>query len=164
MKSHNLLINIKKPTVQNQKYFVYQNKKYTINFDLLKQNCTYFYQNQNEFCDKDNINLIEEDEIGIILTEESIHSFIAACQNESSEVSPSSVFPLQYLSYKYDYPALKAITDDFIATYSQELIFEKLLFNNDKSEYLKEGPFFDTRKEEEYISKHMILFVILMNF
>ena len=53
MTDNGILISINKQTVQNPKYFVYKNKKYQINFDLLKQNCTYFYRNQTKYFEVD---------------------------------------------------------------------------------------------------------------
>ena len=98
MKALSLLVNINKQTVQNPKYLVYKKKKYQINFDLLKQNCTYFYRNQDKFIDEDDINIFEEDEEEFPLTEESINLFIMICQNEATEISFDSVTRLQYLS------------------------------------------------------------------
>ena len=102
-----ILININKQTVQNPKYFVYKDKKYQVNFDLLKQNCTYFYQNQEKYLEEDNIKIFDDDDEEFELTEDSIKSFITICQNETTQVSISSVIHLQYLSYKYEYPELK---------------------------------------------------------
>lgn len=108
-KGQSFFVNINKQTVQNPKYFVYKNKKYQINFDLLKQNCTYFYQNQDKYLEEDNINIFngEDEDEEFLLSEDSIKSFIKICQNEATEISISSVISLQYLSYKYEYPELK---------------------------------------------------------
>lgn len=154
MEDRFLSVHISKQTVQKLKYFVYQNKKYPINFDSLKNNCTYFYQNRKEFRDVVNINLINEDEKEIQLTEESIKSFISICQNEDCQISLSSVIPLQYLAYKFDFPELKEITDNFVTKHSKELLFEKLLFNN-KENQNDDQHFFNTINEEQYLSNHL---------
>ena len=76
MKTQSLLVNINKQTVQNPKYFVYKKKKYLVNFNLLKENCTYFYQNQDKYLYDDNINIFDKEDEEFPLTEESINSFI----------------------------------------------------------------------------------------
>lgn len=98
---------ITKQTNQNTKYFVYgkQNKKYPIDFDLLKKNCNYFYRNRKQFKDIECINLNDENDKEI--KEEAIEAFIKSCENEKSNVKLSSIFDLQYLAYKYEYPGLR---------------------------------------------------------
>ncbi|KAK8889000.1 hypothetical protein M9Y10_033742 [Tritrichomonas musculus] len=161
MTEQRLPIHIDKQTVQNPKYFVYKNKKYQVNFDLLKQNCTYFYKNQAKYLEKDDINIFDDDEEEFPLEEDSINSFIKICHNEYTDISILSVIHLQYLSYKYEYPALKEITNEYITKYPQELIFKRFSFKKKKSDiYTKyEEEFFDTTREEEYISKHLNDFI-----
>lgn len=162
MKAGSLLDNMNEQTVQNPKYFVFEKKRYLIDFDLLKQKCTYFYQNQDKFINEDDINIFEEDE-EFPLTEESIRLFIMLCQNEVTVISLDSVIPLQYLSYKYEYLELKKITDEFIIKYPKDLIFKKLLLEKKKSDnYTQyENDFYDTTREEEYISKHLNDFITM---
>ena len=151
MEKPNLLIEIKEQTIKNPKYFVYNKKRYPINFTLLKFNCTYFYNNKKIFKDAEDIHLLsEEKKGGIAFTEDSINSFIKICQNESCPIDLSSVIPLQYLSYKYDFPALKKITDGFEAKYSKELLFEKLSFAK-----IKGNCYIDTSNEEKFLSKNI---------
>lgn len=71
---------------------------------------------------------------------------------------------LQYLSYKYEYPELKQITDKLVIKYSKELLFNKFLFIENKKENTNIEnenliKFFDTSKEEEYILKYMNDFI-----
>ena len=80
---------------------------------------------------------------------------------EATEISLSSVIHLQYLSYKYEYPELKKITNEFIIKYPQDLIFERLFIKKKKSDKCtkNEEEFFDTSREEEYISSHLNDFI-----
>ena len=55
-------ISVEKPIIRNQKYFVYKDKKYEINFDLLVLNSTYFYKNQEKYKYVENITIITEEE------------------------------------------------------------------------------------------------------
>ena len=52
-------VHIKKQAIINTKYFVYQHKQYPVDFDLLKKNSIYFYENQNKF---QNVNEIRSSE------------------------------------------------------------------------------------------------------
>ena len=127
--AQSFFVNIKKQTVQNPKYFVYKNKKYQINFDLLKQNCTYFYQNQDKYLEEDNINIFndEDEDEEFPLSKGSIKSFVKICQNEATEISISSVISLQYLSYKYEYPEIISNTENFCQEYNEKIIFSQVV-------------------------------------
>ena len=166
MTEQRLPIHINKQTVQNPKYFVYKNKKYQVNFDLLKQNCTYFYKNQEKYLEKDDINIFNDDEEEFPLEEDSINSFIKICHNENTDIGISSVIHLQYLSYKYEYPELKKKTDEYITKYPQDLIFKRLKLEKKKSDKCtkSEEAFFDTSREEEYVSNHLNDFIKIERF
>ena len=144
-----LSFHINNQKVRNQKYFVYKDKEYPIDFDLVIKNSNYFYKNRKQYENVEYINLINEIPTEIKIPEESIKAFISSCQNEASEVSPSSVFALQYLSQKYEFPEITKVTEDFIKEHEGELVFETLEFKT-KSEYLS-----DTSKEEEIISNNI---------
>ena len=147
---------IKKQPIRNKKYFVYHHKNYPIDFDLLSKNSNYFYNNQSQFENVQYIDLIDEKEEQINLSDESIQAFISSCQNEPCTINQSSVIPLQYLAHKYEFAELIEITDDFINKHSNDLIFSTLLFKNSEGkEKFKENSFFDTSKEENFISTHL---------
>ena len=131
METQDIFIHIANPIPRDQKNFIYHKKEYPIDFELLK-NCGYFYNNQKQFEEITDICLLNGDEEAISLTDESVESFIKICQNEKCQIKLSNIIPLQYLSYKYDFQALKTVTDELITKYSKELLFEKLLFNNKK--------------------------------
>lgn len=152
MEVSNIIIEIKEQAFKTQKYFVYNKKRYPVNYNMLKSNCAYFINNGKIFEEVEDIDLLneEEEKSGITLTEESINSFIKICQNESCPINLTLVIPLQYLSYKYEFPELKRITDGLVAQYSKELLFEKLSFSKKKG-----NCYIDTSNEEEFLSKHI---------
>ena len=119
MEAQDLFIHIANPIPREQKNFIYHKKKYPIDFELLKKNCGYFYNNQKQFEEITDIYLLNGDEEAISLTDESVESFIKICLNEKCQIKLSNIIPLQYLSYKYDFQALKAVTDELITKYSK---------------------------------------------
>ena len=120
---------IKQPP-RNTKYFINKGKKYKIDYDLLKRNSNYFYQNRKLFKHVDDINLLSDEEQFINISEESINAFIASCQNEVCEINLSEAIGLQYLSYKFEIPNLTTTIDHFIEEYSEDLLFQSLLFKS----------------------------------
>ena len=63
---------VKTQIIRDKKYFVYHNKEYEVNFDLLKNNSNYFYRNRNQYQDEKYIKIINEEEEYVKLTDESI--------------------------------------------------------------------------------------------
>ena len=117
---------IENPTIQNNKYFTYKEKRYLINFDLLIMNSKYFFKNKQKYENIEYIPLLNDTELSLNIPEESIIAFVLSCQNKQFKVSIFSVVPLQYLSIKYEYPSLTNITNEFINKHSDELIFQIL--------------------------------------
>ena len=135
-------------------------KKFPIDFDKLKKNSNYFYRNRKEFKQVDSINILDEFDNELIdISEDAIQAFVASCQNEPCQIHLSDVIPLQYLSYKYEFPRLITITDKFIQEHSDKLVFESILYklslrpNNETFSIPSE--FFDTKNEEEIICDHL---------
>lgn len=156
----NFSFHIKKQAVRNKKYFVYDHKEYPVDFDFLKKNSNYFFDNQDKYQNEQYINLIDESEPQIKLSEESIRAFISSCQNEPCTIRKSSVLPLQYLAHKFEFDELIQVTNQFIAQHSKELIFPTLFFKLfEGKEKLKQNPFFDTTKEEIFVSNHLNDFI-----
>ena len=155
--------------IQNKKQLVYKDKKYPIDFDLLKKNSGYFYRNRKLFRDIDQIMLFNDtNESQINISEETVQAFIALCSNEPCQIDLLDVIPLQYLSYKYEFAELISITDKFIEEHSDELVFPSILFklqlqpNNEEKEdeipnilFIKKN-FLNTNKEEEIIASNLI--------
>ena len=120
----NFSFHVKKQIIRDKKYFVYHNKKYPVNFDMVKINTNYFYKNQNQFQNKEKIDLINENEEYVKLSDQSIQAFISSCQNEPCSINKSSIIPLQYLAHKFEFNELIQITDKYIKDHSNELIME----------------------------------------
>ena len=158
--SIDLPIYINKQTALNQKYFQFHDKQYPIDFDLLKKNCHYFYENRKEYKNVTVINLLTNEENDLDISDESVEVFIKCCHNEPTQIRLPSVISLHYLSTKFEFKELNQITSQFITQHSNQLIFEKILFQEHllKTENCQ-NTFFDTSKEEEYISDHMKQFI-----
>ena len=152
--SFNETFQIKKHTFIKEKYFVYQNKEYLINFDLLKISCYYFYQNQQKFEQEEIINLNDEIKDQVILNDESIRTFISCFQNEPFSISKESIISLQYLSHIFKFPELISITDKFVESHWPQLIFYIIQFKLE-NQTNTQNTFFDTTKEEQFISTHL---------
>lgn len=109
-----LTFHVSKQKIRNQKCFVVGDKKYLIDFDLLIKNSNYFYKNRQQFQYVENIELLGDIEEKENFPEESIEAFISSCQNEQCQIKSNSIFALQYLAYKYEYPEIIDITRQFI--------------------------------------------------
>ena len=145
---------------KNIKYFIYKKKQYPIDFDKLKKNSRYFYQNRKLFKQITDIIILDDvDDKLISIQEETIQAFIASCQNEPCKIHLSDVIPLQYLSYKYEFPKLISITENFIQEHSDKLVFHSILFKSslrpNNSTFSIPANFFTTKNEEELISEHL---------
>lgn len=78
---------IDEQTIRTSKYFVYKDQRYEVDFDKLNKNCRYIYQNRKLYKDEENINLLNEEDENIELTEEAIKGFILICENKKCEIS-----------------------------------------------------------------------------
>ena len=154
--------------IQNTKYFIYKDKKYPIDFDLLKKNSQFFYRNEKQFTHVNEIDLLNgTDEALLDIPEEAIQAFIASCCNQPCKIQLSDVIPLQYLSHKFEFIELIKITDKYFEVYSNNLVLPSILFklkigpnNQRKSELNKIPPYFyNIEKEVEIISMHLNDFV-----
>ena len=152
--SFNETFQIKKHTFIKEKYFVYQNKEYLINFDQLKSSCYYFNQNQQKFEQEIQINLNDEIKDQVSLNDESIRTFISCFQHEPFSISKDSIIPLQYLSHIFKFPQLIDITDKFVENHWPQLIFQIIKFKL-LNQATSKNTFFDTSKEERFISTHL---------
>lgn len=121
--SNSFSFHITKQQVRNKKCFVYHNKEYPIDYDILKKNSNYIFNNQEKFENTQYIELINEEEENIRISDESIQAFILSCQNEPSTINKSSIISLQYLAYKFEFVELIEVTDKYISQHSNELIF-----------------------------------------
>ena len=155
-----ICIHIDKQNLRNEKYFVYQKKRYPIDFDLLIKNSNYFYKNRKQYENADEINIVNENENVLNISEEAIEAFVSSCQNQECQISISSVIPLQYLSYKFEFPELLKTTKAIYNEHCSDVIIRSLLFKKEFQEETgfeneNEKIFFDTKQEEEIVSENI---------
>lgn len=114
-----------KPLIRANKNFVYKDKKYPIDFSLIKKNSNYFYNNRDQYKMVEDIQLSDD---FISITEDSIRSFISSCQNEPFEINDSNVFSLHQLSTKYDVPCVISLTEEYIKDHNKSLVFQSIQY------------------------------------
>lgn len=114
-----------KPLIRSDKNFVYKEKKYPIDFNLITQNSNYYYARYDQYKEVHDIILPEEP---IDISEDSIHSFISSCQNEIFDINDSNVFSLHQLSIKYEVPCLYSLTEEYIKKHDKTLIFQSIQY------------------------------------
>ena len=107
------------------KNFVYKDKKYPIDFSLIKKNSNYFYNNRDQYKMVEDIQLSDD---LINITDDSIRSFISSCQNESFEINDSNVFSLHQLSTIYDVPCVISLTEEYIKEHNASLVFQSIQY------------------------------------
>ena len=123
MSQSNEHVNAIKPPVRTNKNFVYNGKKYPIDFSLVKKYSNYFYTNRNFYKSVDDIELNPN---GYELTDEAIQMFISCCQNEPFDMNDTNIFALQQLSIQYDVPVLINLSSQYISKNQKPLIFETI--------------------------------------
>lgn len=149
------------PEIQNIKYFVFKDEKYPVDFDKLKKNSKYFYRNQKQFKQIYDVSILDEaDEKLITISDKAIQAFISSCQNEPAQINLSDVIPLQYLSYKYEFPNLISVTEKCIQENSDKLIFQSLLFKLSLRPNSKTFSILETKKKSSAIISMIILKMI----
>lgn len=148
------VIQLQKRTNKN---FVYKGQKYQINFNLVKNNSNYFYNNQDPF-ESDDIELIDN---SIELSEDAILNFIKCCQNEEFQINDSNVDSLHQLSIQYDVPELKKLTDAYLAE-KEEKIDCKTILSKLKENEKQINDLADAVKSRE--EKNLELFLQMQNF
>ena len=125
MSQVNRHINPIMPPIRANKYFVYKEKKYPIDFCLIKKYSNYFYLNRGKFKSIDNIELKPEN---YEISDEAISIFIACCQNEPFDINNTNVFTLYQLSIQYDVPVLKNVSLQYINDNQKTLIFQSISY------------------------------------
>lgn len=157
---------ITKKTVQKTKYFVYRNKKFAFNYDLLKQNSITFYENRQIYKNVQFINILSDDEENAInISDDVIETFIECCQNQQFQINISNIMPLQYLAYKFKVTQLIDISDKYLASNWENLVLQSMLFKSQLSENLCKDiddfheKFYDTTREEDYLSSNINKFI-----
>lgn len=132
--------------------FLYKDKKYPFKFDFFKYASDYFSSNQEKYLNIKSIPLDDLKTENIKLTEESIQLFINYVQGEEITLSNDNVFPINFLSKKYEVKSLQKYTKEYISNHHKELIIE--LLQTDTSNLPIE-----TDDYEEIISANLIDYI-----
>lgn len=142
-------------TTKPNKIFIYKEKDYNVDFDLIKRNCNYFYEHREEIEREAKYKL----DISIDLPTETIQSFLNCCQNQQTAIN--DIVGINYLSIKYQNEELKTFTEKYIEHNRDELIFQSISFKNQiyQSNDFQENSSkinIDTTFEEEVLSSHFL--------
>lgn len=138
------------------KTFVYKSENFKVDFDLLKRNCKYFQDHEQEINDEYEMKEIKDFPI------ETIRTFLNCCQNQTTEIK--DIVGINYLSIKYENEELQKFTDKYIEENSKGLVFQMLSFKcqilNLIDEQQKDAEFnINTVKEEEILSKSFLDYI-----
>lgn len=137
MNSEKGTFNIVQPFIRVNKTFVYKKKKFPIDFGLIKKYSLFFYNKRKEFKSVKDIEIKPEN---YEICDESIPTFISFCQNQSFQITDSTVFSLHQLSIQYEVPELTKLTEEFIKKSERNTKFQSILskfqnqFNSNSSE------------------------------
>lgn len=135
-------------------YFIYKEKQYPFNLVIFTLFSKYFISNERQFQIEPNsgLQLLEDTEDDVNLTEESIRDFINYCQNHHINLTKENVPFVHKLAKKYVVPSLIKATENFITTHRKEFVIDILMMNKDK-------PDFETEEYEKMISTDMIDYI-----
>lgn len=143
------------------KYFVFHDKKYPFDYELIKSNSSFFFRYQNQYDNIDFINLFQDNEIEQFndMKETAITSFISLCQNKECKINKSDIFYIQYLAKKYEVSELLNIITSIISANHKELVFD--MFSFQYKNLYQENETFDTfeEKDAEIIALKLIEYI-----
>lgn len=109
--------------MQNEKYLVFMDKNYPINFKIFQTYSLFFSKNQQvqneQFLIFDYPNFI---------TDYSFDSFISACQNKMFKINKANAIALHYLSKRFEVPILKHKTEEYIEEHHKKLLIESFKY------------------------------------
>lgn len=146
-------INPIKPPIRANKYLVYKEKKYPIDFSFFKKYSNFFYENKDKFKSTKDIELqLDNYEV----TEDTILMFIACCQNEPFEITDANAFSLYQLSIQYKVSELNNLTSIYINKNKKTLIFQSILYKIQNQNSMVN---FDLSNEEKIIASNFFEFI-----
>lgn len=113
------------PIFKTQKYFVFNDKKYQFDFELIKNNSNYFFIYQEQYKQIEFIDLFQEDEREIYkdITDTAIKNFISLIQNQQYTINENDLFHIKYLAEKYEFTNLVNTISDLISKNKKKLFF-----------------------------------------
>lgn len=94
--------------------FVYCGKEFPFNMKLFNCLSDYFISNKNKIQQNGKINLFDESDGNIIISDESIIDFINYCQNKTITLKDENIPTLHKLSKKYMVTNLIEATENYI--------------------------------------------------
>ena len=131
--------------------FIYNDHQYPFDFDLLSLSSQYLSKNQGLKNNK-NIKILPNDENTITLTEDSILTFIQACQNQPFKLTRSNVVGLNFLSIKYEVQSLIQKTNKFISNNSNDFLIQFLI-------QVQNENYISIESDEQYIADQLTRFL-----
>lgn len=149
------------PRIRNQKNFVYNSKKYVIDFDLLKKNSNFFFNNRKSYKGIEDIPIEDEN---YKYSDDIIQTFTLCCQNKAFKVNEKNIFPLYRLSIIYEVEDLVSFIESYIERNKKDLVFKSILFkiqflNSNDIKYESSNQLLDLTPNEDIISQYFIEFL-----
>lgn len=114
-------------------FLVHKGTRFPFNFYIFESNSIYFQEHSKELFSKKEINILDENEKMIELTDEGINFLISFINNEEIPLTKENVPSLYFLSKKYCIPELIQETEQFIQ--DNNLCLQFLLFYQNNPRY-----------------------------
>lgn len=132
--------------------FVYKGKKFPFNMKLFKCFSQYFKINKQQFANTTEIDIYNDQNEKINLTESSINDFINFCQSREITLNKDNSPSLYMLAKKYQVSSLIKLTSQFIFEHQKEIVIDFYILNQDEED-------FDKAEYEEIISKDFLNYI-----
>ena len=132
--------------------FVYKGKKFPFNMKLFKCFSQYFKINKQQFANTTEIDIFNDQNEKINLSESSINDFINFCQSREITLNKDNSPSLHMLAKKYQVSSLIKLTTEFIFKHQKEIVIDFYILNQDEED-------FDKAKYEEIISKDFLNYI-----
>ena len=123
--SNNIQLQIQYPRTH---FLLYNNQKYSINFDVLKFCSKYFYERRQEIpenCDIE-LNKYDPDDNITSFSPDEVLEFIKYVQLEVISLTKDNVVTLRYFGHKYDIQQLIESTESYINEHEEEVLINIL--------------------------------------
>ena len=110
-------------------FFLYRGKQFPFNMDIFKCFSKYFNSIEHQYKVNSNINLLNESDEDMNLSDSLINDFINFWQKNEIILNKENVLPLHKLAKKFNVPSLIRSTNKFISTHQKEVAMDLLLLN-----------------------------------
>lgn len=148
------------PHIRNKKNLVYNDKKYVIDFDLLKKNSNYFYSHRRDYKGLEDIPIEDKN---YKYSDDVIQIFTLCCQNKTFNIDVNNIYPLYRLSIIYEVEDLVSFIDSYIEKNRRSIAFQLLLFKiqilDSKDIFDVSCPAYDLKPNEDLISQYFIEYI-----